>query len=104
VRLEGGGEVRSVDSARGPVAVSVYPWEITLEASAGGPADSALNRVEAEVASVVTIGNRARIGLSLPQPLGAEVTARSAAAMGLRPGSRVIAAWKASATRLVPLG
>jgi molybdate transport system ATP-binding protein len=119
VRLEGGGEVRSVDPGRGPVAVSVYPWEITLEeppslAASGAPsergepvadrpADSALNRVAAEVASVVTIGNRARVGLALPQPLGAEVTARSAEAMGLRPGARVVAAWKASATRLMPL-
>jgi molybdate transport system ATP-binding protein len=53
---------------------------------------------------VVTIGNRARVGLALPQPLSAEVTAQSAAALGLRPGERVTAAWKASATRLIPLG
>lgn len=104
VRLEGGGEVRSVDSASGPVAVSVFPWEISLEPPGGSPRDSVLNRVDGEVASVTTIGNRARIGVSVPQPLSTEVTAHSAAAMGLWPGKRVTAAWKASATRLIPLG
>jgi molybdate transport system ATP-binding protein len=104
VRLEGGGEVRSVDPGRGPVAVSVFPWEISLEPPGSAPPDSVLNRVEGEIASVTAVGNRARVGLTVPQPLSMEVTARSAAAMELRPGARVTAAWKATATRLIPLG
>jgi molybdate transport system ATP-binding protein len=104
VRLEGGGEVRSVDPGRGPAAVSVFPWEISLEPPGSAPPDSILNRLEGEVASVTAIGNRVRVGLTVPQPLSMEVTARSAAAMGLRPGARVTAAWKATATRLIPLG
>jgi molybdate transport system ATP-binding protein len=104
VRLEGGGEVRSVDAARGPVAVSVFPWEISLEPPGRVAEDSMLNRIEGKVASMTTVGNRARIGIAVPQPLSAEVTARSATALGLQPGQQVTAAWKASATRLVPLG
>ncbi|MGN6588157.1 MAG: TOBE domain-containing protein [Solirubrobacterales bacterium] len=63
-----------------------------------------LNRLPAEVASLTPVSNRVRVGLSTPQPLGTEITAQSAEAMGLRPGSHVIAAWKATATRLIPLG
>jgi molybdate transport system ATP-binding protein len=103
VRLDGGGEVRSVDSARGAVAISVFPWEISLEPPGAAPADSVLNRLEGEVTSVTSIGNRGRIGISVPQPLTAEVTTDSTTRMSLRPGTRVIAAWKASATRLIPL-
>ncbi len=47
------------------------------------------------------IGNRARIGLSSPQPLVAEVTVESIRSLALRPGARVTATWKATATRLV---
>jgi molybdate transport system ATP-binding protein len=103
VRLQGGGTVRSVDPGRGPVAVCVFPWEISLEPPGRCPADSILNRVDAEVVSVTRVGNRARVGVSIPQPLSIEVTARSATAMGLRPGGRVTAAWKAAATRLIQL-
>ncbi|MFN8163365.1 MAG: ABC transporter ATP-binding protein [Solirubrobacterales bacterium] len=104
VRLEGGGEVRSVDPVRGRVAVSVFPWEISLEAPGRSPADSVLNRVAGEVTSLTTVGNRVRVGISIPQLLSAEITARSAERMGLRPGTRVTAAWKASATRLMATG
>ena len=47
------------------------------------------------------IGNRARIGLSIPQPLSLEITGQSATAMDLQPGERIVAAWKATATRLI---
>jgi len=104
VRLAGGGEVRSTDPGRGPVAVSVFPWEVSLEPPGASAADSVQNRVAAEVASLTTIGNRTRVALSLPQPLVAEVSADSARRMGLAPGTRVTAAWKAAATRLVPGG
>lgn len=104
VRLPGGGEVRSADEASGPVAVSIFPWEISLQAPGAETEDSMLNRLAGEVTSLTPVGNRVRVGISTPQPLGTEVTARSAEAMGLRPGTRVVAAWKATATRLIPLG
>jgi molybdate transport system ATP-binding protein len=103
VRLRGGGELRSTDAASGPVAVSVFPWEISLQPPGSASADSMLNRLPGEVTSLTPIGNRVRVALATPQPLGTEVTARSAEAMGLRPGSHVVAAWKATATRVIPL-
>ena len=100
VALDGGGEIRSVDSGSGAVAASVYPWEISLEPPAGVHSDSARNRLPVEVVSVTTLGNRVRVGLAAPQPLAAEITAAAAEELGLRAGVRVTAAWKATATRL----
>jgi molybdate transport system ATP-binding protein len=105
VRLPGGGELRSADRARGPVSLSVFPWEISIEAG-NAPApqastDSRLNRLACEVTTVTTIGSRARVGLAAPEPLVAEITAASAARLDLHPGTRVAAVWKATATRLI---
>jgi molybdate transport system ATP-binding protein len=105
VRLPGGGEVWSADAARGPVSLSVFPWEISIEAgddeAGAAPGDSRLNRLACEVTTVTTIGSRARVGLATPEPLTAEITAASAARLDLRPGTRVAAVWKATATRLI---
>ncbi len=103
VELDGGGAVTSTDRAEGPVAVSVYPWEIAIE-PAGSIAESATqNHVSAEILSVTTVGNRVRLGLAGPQPLAAEITSVSAERLGLRAGVGVTASWKASATRLVAI-
>jgi molybdate transport system ATP-binding protein len=101
VELDGGGAVTSVDRADGPVAVSVYPWEIAIEPAGEAPHGSSQNRLPAEVLSVTVVGNRVRLGLAGPQPLAAEITGASVDALGLRPGVRVTASWKAAATRLV---
>src|SRR5437763_7124184 len=98
VELDGGGRLTSVDQADGPVAVSVHPWEIALEPTE--PEGSALNRLDAEVVAVTSIGNRTRVGLAAPQPMAAEITTQSAQRLGLRVGTRVFAVWKAAATRL----
>jgi molybdate transport system ATP-binding protein len=103
VALDGGGEVHSVDARSGPVAASVYPWEIALEPPGAPHDDSARNRLLAEVVSITTVGNRVRVGLAAPQPLAAEITAGSAERLPLAPGDHVVAAWKATATRLVSL-
>jgi molybdate transport system ATP-binding protein len=101
VDLDGGGAVTSTDRADGPVAVSVYPWEIAIEPAGEAPHGSTQNRLAAEVLSVTVVGNRVRLGLAGPQPLAAEITRASADALGLRPGVRVTASWKAAATRVV---
>lgn len=88
---------------RGRVAISVYPWEITLLAAPGRPEGSAQNAVAAEVVSVTSVGSRVRVGLEAGQPISAEVTQPAAEDLDLRPGRRVVAAWKASATRIVEL-
>jgi molybdopterin-binding protein len=85
------------------VAASVYPWDVAIEPPGATSSDSALNQLAAEVTSLTPLGNRVRIGLVIPQPLAADVTARSAEALGLRPGAAVVATWKATATRLVDL-
>ena len=103
VELDGGGHVTSTDSAEGPVAVSVFPWEIAIEPAGEAPHGSSQNRLAAEVLSVTTVGNRVRLGLAAPQPLAAEVTGTAVHDLGLRTGTRVTASWKAAATRLVAL-
>ncbi|MEA2374217.1 MAG: molybdate transport system ATP-binding protein [Thermoleophilaceae bacterium] len=102
VQLDGGGAVTSVDEARGPVAVSVHPWDVAIE-PVGATAQSrgsARNRVDAEVVAVTAIGNRTRVGLAAPQPLAAEITTASAGRLRLAAGDRVTAVWKAASTRL----
>ena len=101
VMLDGGGQVVSSEGAEGPVAVSLYPWEIAIEPEGERPHGSVQNRLDVEVLSLTTIGNRVRLGLAGPQPLAAEITQAAAEQLGLRTGARVTATWKATATRLV---
>ena len=103
VALDGGGSVASVEPGRGRVAVSVYPWEVALDAPESLPTGSAQNHVEAEVVSVTAVGNRIRAGLAAPQPLTAELSDASAHELDLSPGAAVVATWKAAATRLLRL-
>ncbi|MDW5598114.1 ABC transporter ATP-binding protein [Conexibacter stalactiti] len=102
IALDGGGVVSATDAGEGDVAVSVHPWEVTIEPAASAAGGSAHNRLEAEVVSVTEIGNRVRVGLALPQPFTAEVTRASVERLGLAPGARVVAVWKAAATRVTP--
>ncbi|MDX6678240.1 MAG: molybdate transport system ATP-binding protein, partial [Solirubrobacteraceae bacterium] len=103
VELDGGGIATSTDRRSGPVALSVHPWEISLEPAGSRAEGSAQNHVQAEVVTVTEIGNRVRVGLTAPQPLVAEVTAAAVGGLQLVPGVRVTASWKATATRLVSL-
>ena len=102
VALDRGGLIRSTDALEGPVAMSVFPWEIAVGPPDAEPRDSARNHLSAEVVSLTEVGNRVRVGLEAPQPLVAEVTAESVRSLGLRPGAAVTATWKATASRLVP--
>jgi molybdate transport system ATP-binding protein len=98
LELDGGGVVFSTDVAEGEAAAIVYPWDVTLARAA--PDDSAQNHVAAEVGSVSRIGNRVRVAVG---PLTAEVTAESVDRLEVREGERLVATWKATATRLVAL-
>jgi molybdopterin-binding protein len=102
VALDGGGEVASTDTASGPVAASVHPWEIAVEPAGSESKGSARNRLHARVETVTSLGNRVRVGLSAPQPLTAELTGAAVEALALAPGREVVATWKATATRLSP--
>lgn len=103
VALDGGGHVATTDAGEGPVAVTVYPWEVELAPEGSHPEGSARNRLAAEVLSVTAVGNRVRVGLATPQPLAAELTEAAARELGLAAGVRVEAIFKATATRLVRL-
>ncbi len=101
VELDGGGEaIASTDVAEGPVAASVFPWEIAIDRADAPPAGSAQNRIRARVVTVTTVGNRVRLGLQAGQPLAAEVTRTAVERLDLAPGASVVASWKATATRL----
>jgi molybdate transport system ATP-binding protein len=98
VELAGGEVILSTDEAQGDVAAVVYPWDVTLARTA--PADSAQNHVRGAVASAVPVANRIRVTIG---PVTAEVTADSAARLGISEGEQLVASWKATATRLVAL-
>jgi ABC-type Fe3+/spermidine/putrescine transport system ATPase subunit len=98
VVLDGGAVVFSTDSAEGRVGVVVYPWEVSIAHAAA--ADSALNHVSAPISSLTAIGNRVRVRVG---PLVGEVTSTSAERLGLERGQIVVASFKATGARLVPL-
>jgi molybdate transport system ATP-binding protein len=102
VALDGGGQVTALAGEEGPVAVSVYPWEIALARPEEVSHDSARNRLDVEVLSVTTVGTRVRVGLAAPQPLTAEISEASARELGLARGGRAVASFKAAATRVLP--
>jgi ABC-type sugar transport system ATPase subunit len=99
VALEAGFTAYSVDPGEGRVALAVYPWEVSVAHEA--PDDSAVNHVQAPIASLVPLGNRVRVRIG---PLTAEVTARSVERLALQEGDVVVASFKATGARLVPLG
>jgi molybdate transport system ATP-binding protein len=104
IDLDGGGTIASADAGEGPVAVSVFPWEISVAPAGTHDAGSSRNHLDAEVVSVTPVANRVRLGLLAGQPLTAELTGASAEELGLAPGRRVVATWKAAATRVLPVG
>ncbi len=98
VALDAGVTAWSTDVGHGRVALSIYPWEVSIGREI--PADTAVNHVRAPIVSLVELGNRVRLRVG---PLAAEVTAGSAARLGLREGEVVVASFKATAARLLPL-
>ena len=98
VELDDGTLVYSAEHRVGRVGVVVHPWEITLARSA--PTDSARNHVRAPITAVVPDGDRVRVRVG---PLTAEITAAAAKELDLSPGVPVVASFKATGARLVPL-
>jgi ABC-type sulfate/molybdate transport systems ATPase subunit len=99
VRLETGELIYSSDSAENDVGVVVYPWEVSI--GRVHHQDSAMNLIEGEIRSIVTVGNRVRVRIG---PITAEVTPSSADKLELARGGIAFATFKATGTRLVPLG
>jgi molybdate transport system ATP-binding protein len=103
VELDGGGHAATTAPGRGRVALTVHPWEVTVSLPSAGGATSERNRLPATVRGMTRIGNRVRLALEAGQPLAAELTADAVAELGIAPGQAVLAGWKATATRLIPL-
>ncbi len=98
VRLRSGEVIYSTDRGEGEVGVVVYPWDVSVGRVRHD--DSALNVIDAEIGSVVTVGNRVRVRVG---PVTAEVTVASASKLELARGGTAVATFKATGTRLVPL-
>jgi len=96
ITLESGERVYSADDGEGPVGVVVYPWEVLVGREPH--VDSALNVIEGEVRSLVQVANRVRVRIG---PVTAELTEASVEKLGLTVGSRAVASFKATGTRLV---
>jgi len=97
VVLETGGLAYTTDPGEGHVALAVYPWDVSVARQL--PADSSVNHVQAQILSLVQLGNRVRVRIG---PLTAEITAASAERLALREGEAAVASFKATGTRLVP--
>jgi molybdate transport system ATP-binding protein len=98
VQLDTGEVIYSTDRGDGEVSVVVYPWEVSIGRVRHD--DSALNLIDSEITSVVTVGNRVRVRVG---PITAEVTSTSASKLELARGGTAVATFKATGTRLVPL-
>jgi molybdate transport system ATP-binding protein len=98
VKLDDGTLVYSAERGIGRVGVVVHPWEVTLARSA--QTDSARNHLRAPIAALVPDGDRVRVRVG---PLTDEITAAAARELELAPGVTVVASFKATGARLVPL-
>ena len=96
--LDDGGSAWSSEPATGRVGVAIHPWEVSLARVA--PTDSAANHLEGRITSIVPVGNRVRVGVGA---VVAEITAASLDRLALAEGDRVVASFKATAARIVPL-
>jgi len=82
------------------VHVAYRPEHVTLARADAAADTSAMNRVLLEVAALAPAGSLVRVRLTGSIELVALVTSRSAAALGLAPGGRVLAQLKASAVHI----
>jgi molybdate transport system ATP-binding protein len=98
VVLDDGTAIVSTTPADGRVGVVVSPWDVAL--ARGLVEDSMQNHVTGAVTSVVPVGNRVRVRVG---DVTAEVTADAVERLRVREGERLVARFKATATRLVPL-
>ena len=98
VVLADGSRIVSTDELTGEVGAVIHPWEVGIARSM--PLDSMQNHVRGAIESIVPVANRLRVRVG---PLTAEITAESAERLGIAPGEQVVASFKASGTRLIPL-
>jgi tungstate transport system ATP-binding protein len=105
--VEVGGRVLEIaaDAPAGArVRVGIRPEDVTLTVADGARvASSARNALEGTVTRVSASTHATHVLVDVGFPLVAAVTARSVSELGLRPGARVRALFKASAAHLMPV-
>jgi molybdopterin-binding protein len=85
------------------VRVGIRPEDVTLMAAESARvASSARNTLDGTVTRVSASTHATHVVVDVGFPLVAAVTPRSASELGLRPGARVRAVFKASAAHLLP--
>ncbi|HEX4863999.1 MAG TPA: ABC transporter ATP-binding protein [Acidimicrobiales bacterium] len=94
VRLENGALITTATRAQGPAFVAIRPNAITLHRTP--PESSARNLWSGEAGELHLTGDRARLRISGPVPLVAEVTAAAVAELRLAEGGRIWASVKAT--------
>jgi len=104
--VEVGGRVLEI-AAEAPagarVRVGIRPEDVTLTVADGARvASSARNALDGTVTRVSPSTHATHVLVDVGFPLVAAVTARSVSELGLRPGARVRAVFKASAAHLMP--
>jgi molybdopterin-binding protein len=88
-----------VAEREGPIHAVIRPEDIVL--SLTPHPDSARNHMEGQVTRLERVGPVTLVHLDVGRPLLASVTAASTDEMGLRPGTQVVVALKATAILLV---
>jgi len=96
-------EAAAAGQPGGEVLVCLRPEDIVLSSLTGAEAaTSARNRLPATVRRLAPAGPHIRVELDAGFPLVALVTKHSKEELGLAPGSRVLASFKATAVHLIP--
>src|SRR2546426_5576160 len=95
-------EVAAEAAAGARVRVGIRPEDVTLTVADGARvASSARNALDGTVTRVSASTHATHVLVDVGFPLVAAVTARSVNELGLRPGARVRAVFKASAAHLI---
>jgi molybdate transport system ATP-binding protein len=97
----GGGVITTATPAQGPAFVAIRPNAITLHRTP--PEGSARNLWPGQAGELHLTGDRARLRITGPVPLVAEVTAASVAALRLAEGGPIWASVKATDVDTYPM-
>jgi molybdopterin-binding protein len=102
--VDAGGRVVEVAADARPgatVRLAIRPEDVTLEPAGRHSPSSARNALEGVIARITASTHAIHVTVDVGFPLVAAVTARSAKELGLAPGTRVCAVFKASAAHLI---
>jgi molybdate transport system ATP-binding protein len=100
VVLDGGGRLATATHLEADVLAVVPPHSVVVHISP--PAGSARNVVAGTVSSLDRLGSRVRVRIEGALPIVAEITPAAVAALGLREGTHVWAAVKATEIEVYP--